>query len=169
MNEFESAYNRAALEFASLAGEKETIQKRLTGIDSRLSALRQTITALEGLVSAPFVMEVKQKYDVVLAAKSGLKEMCLQTLRIKYPEAVRAFDVRDHLRLSGYDLDRYANPLGAIETTLSRLVPNEATECQVDHKRAYRYRSTTERLSLETPPSSTLMVDAVDRLVGKKK
>lgn len=89
-------------------------------LDTRIAQLHQTIGTLTKLCgftpTVPF----------------GLTDACRVALR-GAGRPMTAVDVRDRLGATGYDLEKYANPLAAIHTVLKRLrEAGEATSTPAD-------------------------------------
>jgi hypothetical protein len=77
-------------------------------LDDRIAQLRQTIGTLSKLCG------------LVPTVPLGLADACRMVLR-NADEPLTPTAVRDRLTAAGLELDRYANPLAAIHTTLKRL------------------------------------------------
>lgn len=103
-------------------------------LESRISHLRQSILHLTKLCgyepSVPF----------------GLTDACRLVLQ-NAPAPLTAVGIRDRLQQIGFDLDRYANPLAAIHTTLKRMTEAGHAEPSPDEtsRTAYVQRTLTPK------------------------
>ena len=103
-------------------------------LESRVSHLRQSILHLTKLCG----------YEPTVPF--GLTEACRVVLQ-SAPAPLTAVGIRDRLQQIGFDLDRYANPLAAIHTTLKRMTENGDAEPSPDEtsRTAYVRRTVTTR------------------------
>jgi hypothetical protein len=76
----------------------------------------------------------------------GLTDACRLVLQ-NAPAPLTAVGIRDRLQQIGFDLDRYANPLAAIHTTLKRMTESGEAEPSPDElsRTAYVRRPSTPR------------------------
>jgi hypothetical protein len=114
---------RAALDAA--LREYETLLQQKSDLDARLAQLGESIGTLTRLCG----------YTPTVAY--GLTDACKTALRCaKAP--LTPLEVRDRLQATGFDVNRYSNPLAAIHTVLRRL-----TESGEAKRRQTRARGVT--------------------------
>jgi hypothetical protein len=101
VDEYRRALEAATKEYEALGIERQRI-------DNRLSELAHSISTLSRLCG------------YVPSVSWGLTDACRTVLRNAGGPMAPA-EVRDRLSAIGFDLGAYANPLGAIHTTLKRL------------------------------------------------
>lgn len=124
---YKEAYEKARRELDELTEQREAI-------DRRMAKLKQIITGLEPL-AGPDAQEFMQ--DVL--SQVGLKDACLDVLRLASKPLTPSEVVRQLRRLFRFDMD-YANPVAVVTTTLKR--SKEVMEVErPDGKKAYLIRS----------------------------
>lgn len=121
---------RRALDAAVKEYEKAIADKHR--LEARIAQLHQTIgtlTKLCGLTpTVPF----------------GLTDACRVALRAA-GRPMTVVEVRDRLAATGFDLEKYANALAAIHTTLKRLAESDevgVTDADETTRLAYEFRGT---------------------------
>jgi hypothetical protein len=107
--------------------EYERAMAERAALETRIAQLHQTIGTLTKLCgftpTVPF----------------GLTDACRVALR-GAGRPMTAVDVRDRLHATGYDLEKYANPLAAIHTVLKRLhAAGEAASTPADESARTAY------------------------------
>lgn len=100
-DEYRRALDAAAREYERALADR-------AALEDRIAQLRQTIGTLTKLCG------------FTPTASFGLADACRMVLR-NAQEPMTPTAIRDRLASVGVDLDRYANPLAAIHTTLKRL------------------------------------------------
>ena len=120
-------------------------------LESRISHLRQSILHLTKLCgyqpTVPF----------------GLTDACRLVLH-SAPAPLTAVGIRDRLQQIGFDLDRYANPLAAIHTTLKRMTEAGDAEPSPDETSRTAYVRRTV-----TPTAENFVTEKVIRQKAKGK
>lgn len=106
--EYVKALDAAVKEYEQVLAQQATLE-------ARISQLRQSILHLTKLCG----------YEPTVPF--GLTEACRLVLQ-NAPAPLTAVGIRERLHHMGFDLDRYANPLAAIHTTLKRMA--EAGEAE---------------------------------------
>ena len=97
---------RAALDAA--LREYETLLRQKADVDARLAQVAESVGTLTRLCGfAPTVAY-------------GLTDACKTSLRCA-GVPMTPLEVRDRMKSTGFDIDRYSNPLAAIHTVLRRL------------------------------------------------
>lgn len=114
---------RAALDAA--LREYETLLRQKADLDARLAQVGESVGTLTRLCG----------YTPTVAY--GLTEACKTSLRCA-AAPMTPLEVRDRLKATGFDIDRYSNPLAAIHTVLRRL-----TESGEVRRRASRSKGVT--------------------------
>ena len=109
--EYVSALDAAVREYEQALADQ-------AALESRIAHLRQSILHLTKLCG----------YEPTVPF--GLTDACKLVLR-SARAPLTAVGIRDRLQQIGFDLDRYANPLAAIHTTLKRMT--EAGEAEPAH------------------------------------
>jgi hypothetical protein len=80
--------------------------------------------------------EINEKFKTT---ESSLKDAIYNVLREEFPEFLTATDVRDHLRVKGFDFSGYtSNELASVSTTLRRFKPEEVETTSIEGVAAYR-------------------------------
>ena len=109
----------------------EEAKKRLADVDARLDAIQQEVkdlhvlrvrleTEIEVLEPIYVEQEEQERGEYAQLANVGIQECCLRLL-IEEGEPLTASGIRFKLRDRGVDLERYANPLAVIHTSLGRI------------------------------------------------
>ncbi len=119
--------------FASAKGELESLQaartnleEKLAEVDSKISAMTQTVNALAPLIGETGIPSVKDMFlppeGAGILKASGIT-IAVRTLLDSRPnEDFTPPMIRDQLQAYGdWDWDKYVNPLAAIHTVLKRL------------------------------------------------
>jgi hypothetical protein len=122
---------RAALDAA--LREYEALLQQKADIDARLAQVAESVGTLTRLCG----------YTPTVAY--GLTEACKTSLRCA-GAPMTPLEVRDRLQSTGFDINRYSNPLAAIHTVLRRL-----TESGDVRRRASRSRGVTYEFRAPEP------------------
>lgn len=137
-------------------------QRRVT--EERISKLAPVIEYLsplcDELPSAPPTVPQSSQLDL------GLSDAIRLAFRSALPASLTPTEVRDKLKESGFNLDKYANELPPIHNTIARLKEQGEIEEVVAPSggKAYMWVSSLKRALLELQPSIGPMPDAM-RLV----
>jgi hypothetical protein len=131
---------RAALDAA--LREYETLLQQKADLDSRLAQVAESVGTLTRLCG----------YTPTVAY--GLTDACKTSLRCA-GVPMTPLDVRDRLQATGFDIDRYSNPLAAIHTVLRRLTESGELRRRASRSRGvtYEFRS-PERQAIAHPAHS---------------
>ena len=143
-DEYRRALDEAVREYERAIADRAALETRIAQLHQTIG----TLTTLCGFTpTVPF----------------GLTDACRVALR-GAGRPMTAVEVRDRLHATGYDLEKYANPLAAIHTVLKRLrAAGEAdsTPADASARTAYAFVSPTER-----PPTAPARVRAEARSQG---
>jgi predicted deacetylase len=127
-----------------------TISRQREELDNEGAKLRQFIMATINMLPdddrEEFVKLFEKSQDSLKMSEESLKEACLRVLRDVSPRWLTAAQVRDQLKMSGFNFDAYmSNPLASVSTTLRRMKPEEAETMESEGVAAYRFnqRKTT--------------------------
>ena len=115
---------RAALDEA--LREYETLLQQKADLDARLAQVAESVGTLTRLCG----------YTPTVAY--GLTEACKTSLRCA-AVPMTPLDVRDRLQSTGFDINRYSNPLAAIHTVLRRLTESGEVRRRVSRSRGVTY------------------------------
>jgi hypothetical protein len=118
---------RAALDAA--VREYETLLQQKTDLDARLAQLGESIGTLTRLCG----------YTPTVAY--GLTEACKTSLRCAKAQ-MTPLEVRDRLQATGFDINRYSNPLAAIHTVLRRLAESGEVRKRTTRAKGVTYEFT---------------------------
>lgn len=123
---------RAALDDA--LREYESLLQQKSDIDARLAQVAESVGTLTRLCG----------YTPTVAY--GLTEGCKTSLRCA-AVPMTPLEVRDRLQSTGFDINRYSNPLAAIHTVLRRLTESGEVRRRVSRSRGvtYEYRAPEPR------------------------
>jgi hypothetical protein len=114
-NEYRTAFDAAKRELAELLQIQEALEKRLV-------VVRQTVQGLKELCESEAIKIPISKEAEYLLDNSSLPDEIENILKARYPDELRAIDIRQQLEKLGHDMDQYANPLATIHMVLKRLV-----------------------------------------------
>src|SRR5687767_11107774 len=115
---------RVALEDA--LREYETLLQQKADLDARLAQVAESVGTLTRLCG----------YTPTVAY--GLTEACKTSLRCA-AAPMTPLEVRDRLQSTGFDINRYSNPLAAIHTVLRRLTESGEVRRRVSRSRGVTY------------------------------
>ena len=118
---------RAALDAA--LREYESLLQQKSDLDARLAQLGESIGTLTRLCG------------YVPTVAYGLTEACKTSLRCA-KAAMTPLEVRDRLQATGFDINRYSNPLAAIHTVLRRLAESGEAKRRVTRAKGVTYEFT---------------------------
>ena len=123
---------RAALDAA--LREYETLLQQKSDIDARLAQVAESVGTLTRLCG----------YTPTVAY--GLTEACKTSLRCA-AAPMTPLEVRDRLQSTGFDINRYSNPLAAIHTVLRRLTASGEVRRRASRSKGvtYEFRATEPR------------------------
>ena len=135
---------------AAKAEMAELLRKR-NDLDSRIGKLAPVIEYLSALCDQelpPPDFPMPSELDL------GLSDAIRLAFKSVAPEPLTPTEVRDKLRASGFNLDKYANELPPIHNTIIRLLKNGEIEESVPKRdgKAYRWVSSLKRALLEIEP-----------------
>jgi len=119
-------------------------------IESRIGKLAPVVEYLSLLCDQlpPSDLPMPSELDL------GLSDAIRLAFKSVLPESLTPTEVRDKLRESGFNLDKYANELPPIHNTIIRLLKNGEIEESVPKRdgKAYKWVSSLKRALLEIEP-----------------
>lgn len=115
---------------ASVEREIEALERRRAGIDRAIARLQSVAACLRADRSAG---------DDDAPASFSLTNHCRALLRMHAPGGLTPRDVKRLLTETGFDWDRYANPMAAIHTVLKRLTQQGEAKTMIDRNGKRRY------------------------------
>ena len=130
---------KAALDAA--LREYETLLQQKADLDSRLAQLGESIGTLTRLCG----------YTPTVAY--GLTEACKTSLRCA-AAPMTPLEVRDRLQATGFDINRYSNPLAAIHTVLRRLTDSGEVRRRTSRSKGATYEFTAPAKRLVPYPAN---------------
>lgn len=110
-------------ELEQLMAERETLEDRLEKMDGRIMRLRRvanSVSPLCGITASQLAAEHPELFPDNLDPDTGLTDAVREVLRAN-TFYMSPIDVRDSLKLRGYDIGKYKNVLASIHTILKRL------------------------------------------------
>jgi hypothetical protein len=145
--DYKRTLETAKSEVSELLRQRKAIDAqigKLAPLIENLSVLCDEIPALPPELSMPSEFDMGLSDAIRLAFKSAR------------PNSLTPTEVRDKLRASGFNLDKYANELPPIHNTIMRLLKQGEIEEDVPRRegRAYKWVSSLKRALLEIEPSS---------------
>lgn len=121
---YKKAYEDAIAELDKLTEQKEAIERRM-------AKLKEIIATLK-----PFLSKEDQGFWQDVISEIGLKDACLEILRVHGKPITPSEVVRELGRIFRFDMSEYANPVAVVTTTLKR--SKEVMEAvRPDGKKAY--------------------------------
>jgi hypothetical protein len=121
--------------------------KKRQRIDQRILQVQSIMTHLESLCSeldTKISDEWKKKQEV----KLGLTEAVKKALQEPIPIPITAVEVKQRMESSGFDFNKYSNPLAAIHNVLKRLVVSGQVKAEVQPNKKKKYLWLTPVLQL---------------------
>src|SRR5229473_2783332 len=131
----------------SLLQQRRVIEERI----SRLAPVIEYLAPLcDELPSLPPDLPMPSQLD------TGLSDAIRLAFKSVLPDSLTPTEVRDKLRESGFNLDKYANELPPIHNTIMRLLKQGEIEESVPRRegKTYRWVSSLKRALLEIEPKS---------------
>lgn len=137
-SDYRKAYETAQRELAELLQIQD-------GIEKRIVLVRQNVQSLKELCDSEEIKIPTSQEAEWLLATSGLPDEIVNILKARYPDELRATDIRHQLEKLGHDLDGYTNPLATIHMVIKRLLEaNRIRERQhTQGFRVYQFRQPT--------------------------
>jgi hypothetical protein len=136
----------AKAEIGLLLQERRVIEERI----SKLAPVIEYLSPLcDELPSVPPDLPMPSHLDV------GLTDAIRHVFNAARPASLTPTEVRDKLRESGFNLDRYANELPPIHNTINRLLKSGEIEEDVPRREGKTYKrvSAFKRALLEIEPN----------------
>lgn len=137
----------AKAEMGSLLQQRRAIEERI----SMLAPVIEYLSPLcDQLPSLPPELPMPSQLD------TGLSDAIRLAFKSALPASLTPTEVRDKLRESGYNLDKYANELPPIHNTITRLLKQGEIEESAPRRegKTYRWISSLKRALLEMEPNS---------------
>jgi hypothetical protein len=144
----ENATYKQTLETATAEMSDLLLQRQ--EIEARIGKLAPLIEYLSSLCDQlpPPALPMPSELDL------GLSDAIRLAFRSASPQSLTPTEVRNKLRESGFNLDKYANELPPIHNTILRLLKNGEIEESVPKRdgKAYKWVSSLKRALLEIEP-----------------
>ncbi len=156
-------YKRTLVTAKTEMGE---LLRQRTEIDSRIGKLAPVIEYLSVLCdeiqSSPPDLPMPSQLDL------GLSDAIRLAFKSVVPESLTPTEVRDKLKGSGFNLDKYANELPPIHNTIARLKEQGEIEetARPNGDRAYRWVSSLKRALLEIEPKTYGAANSLANMVA---
>lgn len=137
-SDYRKAYETAQRELADLLQIQE-------GLEKRIVLVRQNVQSLKELCESEEIKVPTSQEAEWLLLTSSLPDEIVNILRARYPDELRATDIRQQLERLGHDFSRYTNPLATIHMVIKRLLEaNRVRERQhAQGFRIYQFRQPT--------------------------
>lgn len=129
-------------ELRELESEQQQIESRHTGITERIKHLRELLRVLSRMykINIPGISSKPSLADVSLID-------AIRTVLQLSIDSLTPVEIKKWLKDAEFDIDKYANPLAVIHTTLKRMKENiEVKEESKSGKKSYRLMSLEEQL-----------------------
>ncbi|HEV2705331.1 MAG TPA: hypothetical protein VGV59_05370 [Pyrinomonadaceae bacterium] len=173
---YQDALRTATDELSELMEQREELQSRLYQIQHRINVLRDGIFGLCTMVGEdPYTTRPELFGNDEAAPEVGFTDAVRAVLR-NSGKFLTPVDVRDELRRTGFDVDKYRNPLASIHQILRRLVKSDEVETNEDEeKKVYRWKARPVTVWIRTPAGGKPPIlkdvpvpakDAVEKKVG---
>jgi Fe2+ or Zn2+ uptake regulation protein len=146
-HEYRAAYESAQKELADLLLIQEAIEKRIV-------VVRQNVQGLKELCESEAVKITPSQEAKFLLDNSRLPDEIENVLRSRFPDELRAADVRMQLEKLGHDMDAYTNPLATVHMVLKRLIESGRVR-ERQHAQGFRVYQFVPR----TPLGSDITLD----------
>lgn len=150
-------YKRAVMalrkELTEIQAEAAELETRRHFNKVRAAKVEETLVALESLMAE----------DVEGVGDAGLLDVCREVMRVAV-EPKTAPEVRDKLELLKFDFSKYARPVSAVYTALTRLaVKDEVRVIEVEGKKRFIY------VKLQPGANRQKSVEAVSRYLDESE
>lgn len=147
--EYEQIIEQSVKKIIALSDQK-------TAIDIEVAKLQQFVYATANLLSAEAQARFHAKWqpyvDKLTVIVASLTESIRQTLRGCYPKLLTSAQVRDQLRVEGFDFSSYqSDPLASVSTTLRRLKESGEVDSE-EFEGVAVYRAKPQKASTKVPP-----------------
>jgi hypothetical protein len=143
LSEYRSVLGKALQELNAISDQRESL-------DVEMSKLRQFIFATVNMLPdderATFFAAISEGAKENLTAQDTLADAIRETLYDSLSIWFTVAQLRDKLKDSGFDFQRYTNPLASVSTTARRLVPADVEMTEIDGVTAYRALNTEEAI-----------------------
>ncbi len=114
-----------------------TIEREIETLERRRAALDRAIARLQGVAASLRAEQSGEGGDA--PASFSLTNHCRALLRMHAPDGLTPRDVKRLLTETGFDWNRYANPMAAIHTVLKRLTQQSEARTMIDRNGERRY------------------------------
>ena|ERR1700689_2983605 len=133
---YKLALMQAHVELAQTVQERDRLNLEIV----RLQSL------VKGLAMTAHHSERAEKFADAMQNKIGLTQT-IETIVNQSADWVSPLQVREQLRASGYDIDKYKNPMAAIHQSLIRLATDGRVQCMNgQYKRSFWQEQVTRAL-----------------------
>jgi hypothetical protein len=141
---YKQTLETAKAEMGELLRQRKEIDARI----GKLAPLIEYLSALCDQVLPPPDLPMPSELDL------GLSDAIRLAFKSVAPEPLTPTEVRDKLRASGFNLEKYANELPPIHNTIQRLLKNGEIEEDASKRdgKAYKWVSSLKRALLEIEP-----------------
>jgi hypothetical protein len=128
------------------------VQKETERLEIESAKLRQfflaTLNMLPDSERAEFRAIFHERNEAIKVRESSLKNAIYSVLSYAYPKYLTSSEVRDRLRVNGFDFSGYtSNELASVSTTLRRFKPEEVESTSVEGVAAYRQKIRRSRMA----------------------
>jgi hypothetical protein len=131
------AYKDAKAELSELTSQRDELEQRI-------ARLKQFIVSIQ-----PFVAEerdIDRIHERLYGSDTGLKDMCLEIIKAA-TGPLSSSEIVPKLRVVGFDIDKYSNPIAVVVTTLGRLAhKGDIIEERKEGIKVYRMPTHDEKL-----------------------
>lgn len=114
-----------------------SVEREIEALERRRAALDRAIARLQGVAAS--LRADRSAGDGDAPASFSLTNHCRALLRMHAPGGLTPRDVKRLLTETGFDWDRYANPMAAIHTVLKRLTQQGEAKTLIDRNGERRY------------------------------
>jgi hypothetical protein len=112
----------ALAEVRELIKERDELDRKVDGLNLKIADLVAAIDGLAPLCGINARTEYPSLFPYEVEPEIGFTDAIRKIFSVVPARAYTAVGVRDELVKSGFDLDKYTNPMASIHTILKRLV-----------------------------------------------
>lgn len=136
-NEYRAAYDAAERELTELLRIQEALEKRIV-------LVRQNVQGLAQLCESEAIKIAPSAEAQYLLENSSIPDEIEGILKTRYPDELRASDIRREMEKLGHDWDDYTNPLATIHMVLKRLIEADRIK-EREHAQGFRVYQFVQR------------------------
>src|SRR5438045_3861677 len=139
MNEHihKKSLSAALQEISNLIKERDQLESHVERLNKQIGDLTQAVEALGPLCDVDVKKEYPDLFWDAVEPEIGLTDAVRKIMSTRPIEGYSAVALRDKLTESGFDMDKYTNPMANIHTILKRLVRSSAVNTLDDEGRTY--------------------------------